>query len=122
MLLQSLIYNASICQTISNNMDESAFAIRTIQSSRPMVNVRGRLSWRANLGRQEWITAIEGIIVLRIEHGAPQPRAHQGGSTAGHSSRTAKNQPQEARMRDGRGTRYIGTESASLDLVFNLSF
>ena len=42
-------------------MDESGFAVGTSQTSRVLVNVRERSSWKVVHGRQEWITAIECI-------------------------------------------------------------
>ncbi|KYG44865.1 hypothetical protein M433DRAFT_155121, partial [Acidomyces richmondensis BFW] len=43
------------------NMDESGFAIGASQSSRVLVNIRERSSWKVIKGRQEWITAIECV-------------------------------------------------------------
>ena len=43
------------------NMDESGFAIGASQSSRALVNIRERSSWKIIKGRQEWITAIECV-------------------------------------------------------------
>ena len=43
------------------NMDESGFAVGTSQTSRVLVNVREKSSWKVVHGRQEWITAIECI-------------------------------------------------------------
>lgn len=43
------------------NMDESGFAVGESQSSRALVNIRERSSWKVISGRQEWITAIECI-------------------------------------------------------------
>lgn len=43
------------------NMDESGFAVGTSQSSRALVNIREKSSWKVISGRQEWITAIECI-------------------------------------------------------------
>ena len=43
------------------NMDESGFAVGASQSSRALVSVRERSSWKVIAGRQEWITAIECI-------------------------------------------------------------
>lgn len=40
------------------NMDESGFGVVTSQSSRALVNIRGKSSWKVVNGRQEWITAI----------------------------------------------------------------
>lgn len=42
-------------------MDESGFAVGTSQSSRALVNIREKSSWKLVNGRQEWITAIECI-------------------------------------------------------------
>ena len=42
-------------------MDESGFAVGQSQSSRALVNVREKSSWKVVSGRQEWITAIECI-------------------------------------------------------------
>lgn len=42
-------------------MDESGFAVGTSQSSRALVNIREKSSWKVVHGRQEWITAIECI-------------------------------------------------------------
>lgn len=43
------------------NMDESGFAIGESQSSRGLVNVREKSSWKVISGRQEWITVIECV-------------------------------------------------------------
>lgn len=43
------------------NMDESGFAIGASQSSRALVNIRERSSWKVVRARQEWITAIECV-------------------------------------------------------------
>ena len=43
------------------NMDESGFAVGTSQSSRAVVKIREKSSWKVVNGRQEWITAIECI-------------------------------------------------------------
>lgn len=43
------------------NMDESGFAVGASQSSRALVNIREKSSWKVVSGRQEWITAIECI-------------------------------------------------------------
>lgn len=43
------------------NMDESGFAVGTSQTSRALVNVRDKSSWKKIQGRQEWITAIEVV-------------------------------------------------------------
>ena len=43
------------------NMDESGFAVGDSQSSRALVNIREKSSWKVISGRQEWITAIECI-------------------------------------------------------------
>jgi hypothetical protein len=43
------------------NMDESGFAVRTSQSSRVLVNIRDKVSWKVVSGRQEWVTAIECV-------------------------------------------------------------
>ena len=43
------------------NIDESGFAIGTSQSSRVLVNVRDKVSWKVVSGRQEWVTAIECV-------------------------------------------------------------
>ena len=43
------------------NMDESGFAVGTSQSSRALVNIREKSSWKVVQGRQEWITAIECV-------------------------------------------------------------
>jgi len=43
------------------NMDESGFAVGDSQSSRVLVNIREKSSWKVISGRQEWITAIECV-------------------------------------------------------------
>jgi hypothetical protein len=43
------------------NMDESGFAVGASQTSRALVNVRDKASWKKIQGRQEWITAIEVV-------------------------------------------------------------
>ena len=43
------------------NMDESGFAVGASQTSRALVNVRDKSSWKKIQGRQEWITAIEVV-------------------------------------------------------------
>jgi hypothetical protein len=43
------------------NMDESGFAVGTSQSSRALVSIREKSSWKVIVGRQEWITAIECV-------------------------------------------------------------
>ncbi|KAM0711415.1 hypothetical protein Q7P35_002155 [Cladosporium inversicolor] len=43
------------------NMDESGFAIGASQTSRALVSVREKSSWKVIAGRQEWITAIECV-------------------------------------------------------------
>ena len=43
------------------NMDESGFAVGISQSSRALVNIREKSSWKVVNGRQEWITAIECV-------------------------------------------------------------
>ena len=43
------------------NMDESGFAVRESQSSRALVNIREKSSWKVIPGQQQWITAIESI-------------------------------------------------------------
>jgi hypothetical protein len=43
------------------NMDESGFAVGTSQSSRVLVNIRDKVSWKVVSGRQEWVTAIECV-------------------------------------------------------------
>lgn len=43
------------------NMDESGFAAGASQTSRALVNVRDKTSWKKIQGRQEWITAIEVV-------------------------------------------------------------
>ena len=43
------------------NMDESGFAVGESQSSRALVNIREKSSWKVIAGRQEWITALECI-------------------------------------------------------------
>jgi hypothetical protein len=40
------------------NMDESGFVVGKSQSSRALVNIRGKSSWKVIPGRQQWITAI----------------------------------------------------------------
>lgn len=45
------------------NMDESGFTIGESQSSRALVNLREKSSWKVIQGRQEWVTAIECISV-----------------------------------------------------------
>ena len=47
------------------NMDESGFAVGTSQSSRVLVNVRDKVSWKVVSGRQEWVTAIECVSAAR---------------------------------------------------------
>ena len=47
-------------------MDKSGFAVGESQSSRALVNVREKSSWKVVLGRQEWITAIKYIGANRI--------------------------------------------------------
>lgn len=42
-------------------MDESGFAVGTSQTSRVLVNVREKSSWKVVHGRQEWINAIECV-------------------------------------------------------------
>lgn len=42
-------------------MDESGFSVGTSQTSRKLINIRERASWKRINGRQEWITAIECI-------------------------------------------------------------
>jgi nitrate reductase alpha subunit len=42
-------------------MNESGFAVGESQSSRALVNVREKSSWKIISGRQEWITAIECV-------------------------------------------------------------
>jgi len=42
-------------------MDESGFAVGTSQTSRALVNVRDKTSWKKIQGRQEGITAIEVV-------------------------------------------------------------
>jgi hypothetical protein len=42
-------------------MDESGFAVGASQTSRALVNVRDKSSWKKIQGRQEWITAIEVV-------------------------------------------------------------
>jgi hypothetical protein len=42
-------------------MDESGFAVGISQTSRALVNVRDKTSWKKIQGRQEWITAIEVV-------------------------------------------------------------
>ncbi len=48
------------------NMDESSFAMGASQSSRALVNIRERSSWKDVKGRQEWITAIECVSAAGI--------------------------------------------------------
>ena len=43
------------------NMDESGFAIGASQSSRALVNLREKSSWKVIQGKQEWVTAIECV-------------------------------------------------------------
>jgi hypothetical protein len=43
------------------NMDKSGFTVRSTQSSRALVNIRDKSSWKVVHGRQEWITAIECV-------------------------------------------------------------
>ena len=43
------------------NMDESGFAVGQSQTSRVLVNIREKSSWKVVAGRQEWITAIECV-------------------------------------------------------------
>lgn len=42
-------------------MDESGDAVGTSQTSRVLVNVREKSSWKVVHSQQEWITAIECI-------------------------------------------------------------
>jgi hypothetical protein len=48
------------------NMDESGFAVGASQSSRALVNIREKSSWKVIKGRQEWITAIECVSAAGI--------------------------------------------------------
>jgi hypothetical protein len=48
------------------NMDESGFGVGTSQSSRALVNIREKSSWKVISGRQEWITAIECISAASV--------------------------------------------------------
>ena len=43
------------------NMDESGLAVNESQSSRALVNILEKSSWKVIPGRQQWITAIECI-------------------------------------------------------------
>jgi len=43
------------------HMDESGFGVGTSQTSRALINVKEKSSWKVISGRQEWITAIECI-------------------------------------------------------------
>jgi len=43
------------------NMDESGFAVGAGQSSRVLVSVHNKTSWKKITGRSEWITAIECV-------------------------------------------------------------
>ena len=43
------------------NMDESGFAVGQSETSRVLVNIREKSSWKSIAGRQEWITAIECV-------------------------------------------------------------
>lgn len=43
------------------NMDESGFAVGESQTSRALVNIREKSSWKVVAGRQEWITALECV-------------------------------------------------------------
>jgi len=43
------------------NMDKSGFAVGESQSSRALVNIREKSSWKVISGRQEWITAIKCV-------------------------------------------------------------
>jgi hypothetical protein len=42
-------------------MDESSFAVGASQSSRALVSVRGKCSWKVIAGRHDWITDIECV-------------------------------------------------------------
>ena len=47
-------------------MDESGFAVGTGQSSRALVYIRDKSSWKVVHGRQEWTTAIECVSAAGI--------------------------------------------------------
>ncbi|KAM0706169.1 hypothetical protein Q7P35_006718 [Cladosporium inversicolor] len=47
------------------NMEESGFAVGASQSSKALVSVREKSSWKVIAGRQEWITAIECWLDVR---------------------------------------------------------
>ena len=42
-------------------MNESGFAIGASQSSRALINIRKKSSWKVIQGRQKWVTAIECV-------------------------------------------------------------
>lgn len=44
-------------------MDETGFAVGTTQSTRIIVNLTQKSSWKVTPGKQEWVTAIEFIDV-----------------------------------------------------------
>lgn len=46
------------------NIDESGFSVGASQSSRVLVNIREKSSWKVVHGRQEWITAIKCVSAL----------------------------------------------------------
>ena len=42
-------------------MDESGYAVGASQSSRALINIREKSSWKVIQSKQEWITAIECV-------------------------------------------------------------
>ena len=58
---KSLITELKIEPHNTYNMDETGFLIRTMQSTRIIVNSSLRTRFQAHLGRQEWVSAVECI-------------------------------------------------------------
>ena len=59
--VEQTVVKFNIDQRNIYNMDETGFAIGTMQSTRVIVDATIRTQWQANPGRQEWLTVVECI-------------------------------------------------------------
>ena len=62
---KSLITELKIENYNTYNMDETRFSIRTMQSTRIIVDSTLRTRFQAYLGQQEWVSAVECICIDR---------------------------------------------------------
>ena len=59
--VQELFFEHNYAPEDIYNMDESGFSVGASQTTRTLINIREKSSWKRIQGRQEWITAIECV-------------------------------------------------------------